>query len=82
MMFESDFRTIPYRFQPRHDYRKGLESLRKRQVKINTISPSKKKENNEDTKVTFYKWWINFCDNSSIHGLKYIGQENLHWSER
>ena len=84
MMYESDFRTIPFRFQPRYDYRRDLGSLRKSQAKINAIFPPETENDKAsgDTKMTFYKWWINFCDNSSIHGLRYIGQESLHWSER
>jgi hypothetical protein len=82
MLYESDFRSIPDRYRPRYDYRK---SFGKNDVKINVISPSGrvvKEETIEDSKTVIAKWWLNFCDNSSIHGLKYIGQESLHWSER
>lgn len=82
MIYERDFQTIP-RFRPRYDYRRSFG--KKNDVKINVISPSgnvKAEESVEDPKSSLYKWWLNFCENSSIHGLRYIGQESLHWFER
>lgn len=86
MIYQSDFRTLPARFQPRYDSRRNFGNLRKSLVKINVISPSGKavKSQSDDEEPTNYvqKWFLNFCDNTSVHGMKYIGQTGLHWSER
>lgn len=86
MFYQSDFRTLPARFQPRYDYRRSFGNLRKSQVKVNVITPSgkvTKDEIAEEEDANFLrKWFFNFCDNTSVHGMKYIGQMNLHWTER
>lgn len=31
---------------------------------------------------TVEKFFVEYCDNSSIHGVRYITERNRHWSER
>lgn len=88
MLYQSDFKPPP--FQPRFDYQKSLSQLRKGKI-INKkhLQPEVilKHESDDDddaeSKSQFLKkWFYSFCENTSIHGVKYIGQSDLHWTER
>lgn len=85
MFYQSDFRTLPARFQPpRYDYRRSLKQLRKSEVDLN----GKSEENDEKVQVdekpltALQTWFLDFCGNTSLHGMKFIGQTTLHWTER
>lgn len=83
MFYESDFRALPSRFQPRYDYRRSFTRFKgKHNVKVNVISPSGKTVTTEVQRNMLHKWFLDFCNDTSVHGMKYIGQTNLHWSER
>lgn len=88
MFYESDFRTLPSRFPPRYDNRKSFRNWRKSGVKINVISPSGEsvKNSSEDEKAKkanfLQELFSDFSENTSIHGVKFIGQKSFHWTER
>jgi hypothetical protein len=88
MFYKNEFATAP--FQPRFGYRRSLGQLRqtkKFKKKLEpevtlTHSDEKEAENGGERFKFLHKWMLNFCDNTSIHGVKYIGQSELHWFER
>lgn len=85
MYYQNDFKLPP--FQPRFDYQKSLGQLRhsrriKKKLEPEIIIKHESEENDEEKSRFFNKWFYNYCDNTSIHGVKYIGQSELHWSER
>ena len=87
MYSQSEFKQLP--FQPRFDYGRSLGQLRKSRKVKKKLEPEviirHEKDDDEDAndKQTFItKWFYNFCENTSIHGVKYLGQSELHWSER
>lgn len=86
MIYQKDFNTFPARFQPRYDYQRSFGKLRKSLVKVKVTSPSGKnvKTDLSDDKEpnVFQTWFLDFCGNTSVHGMKFIGQSNLHWTER
>lgn len=85
MYSQSEFKSLP--FQPRFDYGRSLGQLRKsRKVKIKpepeVIIKHESDDDDANDKQIILKWFYNFCENTSIHGVKYLGQSELHWSER
>lgn len=40
------------------------------------------KDKNSDHKLEDLSFWERFCYHTTIHGIKYIAQKELHWSER
>lgn len=85
MIYETDFRNLPNRFQSRYIQSKSFNGFRRNKVKSNVISTAGKlikEENPRSSKSIFHSWFLNFCGNSSVHGFRYIGQESLHWTER
>ena len=86
MIYQSDYSTFPVHFQPRYDYRRSFRKS-KSEAKINFVAPLSKidesEEDIDDQKSSDFKsWFLDFCENTSIHGVKFIGQPGLHWSER
>ena len=83
---QSEFKQPP--FQPRFDYGKSLGQLRKsRKLKTKyepevVIKHESDDDDTDDKQPFIIKWFYNFCENTSIHGVKYLGQSELHWSER
>jgi hypothetical protein len=84
MFYNSDFRTLPARFHPRFDNKTSFGSLKTSQMKTDVVPRSEKtldktvkNEITGNPKNILHKWFINFCENSSVHGLKYIGQIDL-----
>jgi acid-sensing ion channel, other len=85
MLYQKDFLTLPARFNPRYDYRRNFRNFRKSDVKINVITPSGKTVEplpTDEQPRMLNKWFLNFCDNTSVHGMKFIGKSELHWAER
>lgn len=86
MFYKNDFKQPT--FQPRFDYNKNLGQLRKgkaikRNLEPEVIIKHESDDEDEDVKRPFIvKWFYNFCENTSIHGIKFVGQTELHWSER
>lgn len=86
MYTQSEFKQLP--FQPRFDYGRSLGQLRKsrklkRKLESEVIIKHESDDDDANDKQTFiFKWFCNFCENTSIHGVKYLGQSELHWSER
>lgn len=86
MYYQSDFQTFPVRFQSRYDNRRNVGEKRKSRVKIHVVAPSVKTAKSQSEvkeRPNFVqKWFTNLCENTSVHGLKYIGQAGVHWTER
>lgn len=85
MFYPSDFKTFSP-FQPRFNYKRSVNFARKKPIRIDQIAPENG-EIEEDSKQsvcceTFIKWFENFCANTSIHGMKFIGNQNLHLIDR
>lgn len=83
MFYQSDFRTLPARFQPRHDNRQSLRKLRNSKV-VDIDENEREKGEREDEKslTALQVWFLDLCGNTSVHGMKFIGQTSLHWTER
>lgn len=86
MFYQGDFKQPP--FQPRFDYGRSIGQLRKTKRVRNRLEPDiiiKHDSDDEDdgeNKSFVAKWFCNFCENTSIHGVKYLGLVDLHWTER
>lgn len=82
MFYQSDFRTLPARFQTRYDYQRSFKALRRR--KLNSVAPLEKESKDEEVEKTneYLELWFSFCNNTSVHGMKYLGQLKLNWTER
>jgi hypothetical protein len=84
-MYQSDFKS-----RPRIDYNRSLSELRRggRKLRKSHLEPEviinhgKEEEGEEEEEQSVWKWFQNFAENTSIHGVKFTGQTDLHWSER
>lgn len=75
------------RFPPRYNVHRSFSHWHSKRIKINVVTPSgkiTKAENSDDDEQPKFlvKWFMNFCDNTSVHGMKFIGKSTMHWSER
>lgn len=79
MFYHSDYKIN--QFLPRYK-RRSLGELNKK-LKIKIKKPETKISDNDDdqSEGILLKYILSFCENTSIHGVKYVGQE-LHWFER
>ncbi|KAG5683041.1 hypothetical protein PVAND_012348 [Polypedilum vanderplanki] len=82
MYYQSD-----YKFQPRLDYNKNLSNLRRGGRKLNKkhLEPDviiKHESDEEEVSNEIFECFISFTQNTSMHGVKFIGQSELHWTER
>lgn len=83
MIYNSDSRTLPARFHPRFDYRRSIRRRHESETKVNVISPLGEVQDSEEQDFSdLQSWFMNFCSNTSVHGVKFIGQTSLHWTER
>lgn len=82
MFYQSDFRTLPARFQPRYDYRRSIKKLRKSEVDLNGKTQENEAADDEKPLTALQTWFLDFCGNTSLHGMKFIGLTTLHWTER
>lgn len=80
MLYQSDFRSLPARFQPRFNVQKSLRGLKMKPKEVTALKSIKKVSKNEPHFVE--QWFVEFCNNTSVHGMKYMGQKNFHWSEK
>lgn len=86
MLYESDFKPFRPKFRSYNVTTAALQRRFKNRVNINGVAVS----NNENTGVEddvekqgfWTAWFVNFCQNTSVHGIRYIGNRELHWSER
>ena len=77
MFYQSDYKMN--QFMPRYKRR----SLRELQKKLKIKKPEVKNSEIDDSESEgiLFKYILSFCENTSIHGVKYVGQD-LHWFER
>jgi hypothetical protein len=82
MFYRSDFKVS--QFNPKFS-RRSFSDLRKNFKKKKIKNDSSKKEiindDIENQENLVLKTLLSFSDNTSVHGVKYIGLE-LHWFER
>jgi hypothetical protein len=87
MYYQSDFKI----FQPKFDYQRSLERLRhnrgvlkkKPEPEIIIKHAHDDEVDDDDEKPQFLvKCFYDFCENTSIHGVRYIGDTQMHWFER
>lgn len=84
MFYQNDFLSLPARFQPRFNAQKSFRGIKRLQMKPKGIlQPSKVTLNGSKEEPNFVEqWFVEFCNNTSVHGMKYMGQKNFHWSEK
>lgn len=87
MFYQSNIRPPP--FQPRFDYGRSLGQLRNTKPVRKKLEPeviiqhdSDDDEDGQENVPFIVKWFYNYCENTTIHGVKYLGQSELHWTER
>lgn len=78
MFYQSDYKIN--QFLPRYKRRSLRELKKKMKFKLKKPVAIKDKETKIDDDILL-KYILSFCENTSIHGVKYVGQE-LHWIER
>lgn len=61
---------------------KGLREIKKHKLRFTKSSKETQKENWHAfiTNCKFY--WVEYCQNTSIHGLKFLGERKRHTFER
>lgn len=84
MLYESDFRPFRPKFRSYNVTTAALQRRFKNQVNVNVVPKNESTSDEEETeKQGFWTaWFVNFCQNTSVHGIRYIGDRELHWSER
>lgn len=87
MLYTTDFKSninSVDKFKVRY-YKNYSEQKNQR---FNNQLSSKKSQNDNSREKHNYKksiglsFWQRYCKNTSIHGIRYISMEDLHWSER
>lgn len=78
MFYQSDYKIN--QFLPRYKRRSLRELKKKMKFKLKKPGAIEDKETKIDDDILL-KYILSFCENTSIHGVKYVGQE-LHWIER
>lgn len=82
MFYQSDYKIS--QFLPARYKRRSLGELRKKlnKKKIETEVNFTDTTMNSGVSENFIsKYFLSFCENTTVHGIKYIGQD-LHWFER
>ena len=86
MIYESDFRPFRPKFRSYNVTSSAMQRRFKNRVNVNVNSLMKNESSGADEeseKQGFWTaWFVNFCQNTSVHGIRYIGDRELHWSER
>ena len=84
MYYQTDFRSVHVPFHPNFIQHKVFGRFRKnRKGKVSPLESTKENKKNKGQSEHFIeRWFSSFCDNTSVHGMKYIGQKNFHWSEK
>lgn len=79
MFYPNDFKSGNFSFPPRYDARKGIAYVRRNKNNLdrNSVSSDDKSEVSKCRKLV-----NDFCQNTSIHGVKFIIMESFHWTER
>lgn len=88
MFYPSDFKTSSS-FQPRFGYKKSVKFVRQKPWRIDQVTPINEKiepksESTKDDSIfkTVSVWFGQFSENTSIHGMKFIGNRDLHLIDR
>ena len=86
MLYESDFKSFRPQFRSHNVTTVSLQRRLRNRGIVNVISVPENGndgDENESEKQGFWtSWFVNFCQNTSVHGIRYIGGRELHWSER
>lgn len=75
MFYQSDYKIN--QFLPRYKRRSLGELKKKLKIKKTEV----KNPENDLNEGILLKYILSFCENTSIHGVKFVGQD-LHWFER
>lgn len=92
MIYPNDFSSKQYHKtnNPFIIYKSDYFHFRHKKHLGSTTNPSSNNRNildceedkNSDHKLEDLSFWERFCYHTTIHGIKYIAQKELHWSER
>lgn len=92
MIYPNDFSSKQYHKtnNPFIIYKSDYFHFRHKKHLGSTTNPSSnnrnildcKNDKNSDHKLEDLSFWERFCYHTTIHGIKYIAQKELHWSER
>lgn len=81
MFYKTDFKPkfdAVNKFKVRY-YKNYVEQNTQR-FNNNRLNDSREKKSFKKSLVLSF--WQRYCENTSIHGIKYISMTDLHWSER
>lgn len=63
-------------------FERKLETFAKPQPPVKPYSKKDNRKKGKSFKKTLGKIFHRFCENTTIHGVRYLGMKNQHWSER